>query len=293
MMFTLKNDKLEITLKVRGAELVRVARVKDGADYLWDGNPEYWGRTSPVLFPIVGAVANDTYFVDGKAFQLEQHGFARDMVFDVVDMENNMIWFRLESSMETRQKYPFDFQLRIGYILDEETVTVKWEVENTGKGMMPFSIGAHPAFVMGSDLSNYSLQLKDNKGIETYVFDKARGLVDGTADKVTVVEDLPFLPLNKDLFETYPTLIFEDESEILLRAYMHDREVKVSFDGFPYVGIWSPINAADQVAPFVCIEPWYGMADTKPESGELAEKKGIQLLEAGEKFSASYTMTFS
>lgn len=289
-MFTLKNDKLEIKVNAHGAELVRV--VKDRVDYLWDGNSEFWGRTSPVLFPIVGAVADDTYIVDGEKFHLSQHGFARDMTFEVVSQTEDELLFRLVSSDTTRAKYPFDFELRIGYVIEGNTVAVKWEVLNNGDVTMPFSIGAHPAFAAGPNLSDYALQMKDSKGIETYVFDSERGLVDITVGKVEVIENLPFLPLSQDLFEEYPTLILEGESEIMLRSYTHDREVEIAFDGFPYVGVWSPINTAGEVAPFVCIEPWYGMADTSPTPNELTEKKGIQLLEAGEKFVASYMMTF-
>jgi len=289
-MFTLKNDQLEIEVNTHGAELVRV--VKDNVNYLWDGNPEFWGRTSPVLFPIVGAVADNTYFVNGEEFQLGQHGFARDMNFDLISQTTDEIWFGLVSTNETREKYPFDFELRIGYVLDGDTVVVKWEVMNQGDVVMPFSIGAHPAFAAGPDLSDYSLQMKDSMGIETYVFDNDRGLVDVAAGKVEIIENLPFLPLSKDLFVEYPVLILEGESEIMLRSYTHDREVEVRFEGFPYVGIWSPINAAGEIAPFVCIEPWYGMADTTHTPRALSEKKGIQLLEAKENFATSYTMTF-
>ena len=289
-MFTLKNDKLEISINAHGAELVCV--VKDDIDYLWNGNPEFWGRTSPVLFPIVGTVATGKYFVDGKVFQLPQHGFARDMVFDVLSKDDDEIWFSLTSSDETHAMYPFEFELRIGYMLEGNSVTVKWEVVNNGGSVMPFSIGAHPAFMAGPDLSDYSLQMSDSTGIETYIFDNDRGLIDIDAGKDMIAPDLPFLPLSKDLFEEYPTLILEGKSEIMLRSYTHDREVEITFGGFPYVGIWSPINASGEVAPFVCIEPWYGMADTKSEPSELADKKGIQLLESKEQFVASYTMTF-
>lgn len=290
MMFTLKNNKLEIGINAYGAELVRV--VKDGVDYLWDGNPKFWGRTSPVLFPIVGKVAKGKYFVNGKEFQLPQHGFARDMIFDVLSVTDDEIWLALMASDETRAMYPFDFELRIGYVLEGSSVVVKWEVVNNSELVMPFSIGAHPAFMAGPDLSDYSLQMKDSKGIETYILNNDSGLVDVHAGKDVIIENLPFLPLSKDLFEEYPTLILEGESEIMLRSYTHEREVEISFDDFLYVGIWSPINESGEIAPFVCIEPWFGMADTKSVSGELADKKGILILEPNEKFATSYTMTF-
>ena len=289
-MYTLKNDQLEISINAHGAELVRV--VKAGHDYLWDGNPAFWGRTSPVLFPIVGTVAKGKYLVEGVEYELPQHGFARDLVFDVVSTTNDEIWFSLVASDKTRAVYPFDFELRIGYVLHDAQVAVKWEVVNRGDKVMPFSIGAHPALLAGPELADYSLQMGTSMGIETYVFDNARGLVDVDAEKVEIIENLPFLPLSKDLFAEYPTLILEGESEIMLRSYTHDREVEIAFDGFPYVGIWSPINAAGEVAPFVCVEPWYGLADTSEVPGELKNKVGIQMLKAGEEFTASYTMTF-
>lgn len=289
-MYTLKNDELTIEINTHGAELVCV--VKDGVNYLWEGHPEFWGRTSPVLFPIVGAVAQGKYLVNGEVFWLGQHGFARDMDFEVISQEVDALWFRIGSTDETRKQYPFDFELRIGYVLDGNRVAVKWEVKNDGTVTMPFSIGGHPAFAAGPDLSDYALQMKDSKGIETYVFDQERHVVDVAAGKVKIIEDLPFLPLSKALFEAHPTLILEGESEVLLRSYTHDREVEVACAGFPYVGIWSPMNGAGEMAPFVCIEPWYGLADVSPVPGELAVKKGIQLLEAGETFKASYTLTF-
>ena len=289
-MFTLKNKDLEIEISSLGAELKRV--VKNGNDYLWDGNPEFWTGTSPVLFPIVGAVAKGKYLVGGVEYELPQHGFARRMEFELLSEAADEVWFALRADAATLSVYPFEFELRIGYVLEGNSVVVKWEVVNLGDDTMPFSIGAHPAFLAGPDLSDYSLQMADSPGIETFVFDPSCGLVDFATGKVEIIENLPFLPLAKDLFEDFPTLILENESEIMLRSYFDDREVEVSFAGFPYVGIWSPINGAGEVAPFVAIEPWYGIADTKSEPGELSEKVGIQLLEAGATFAASYKMTF-
>ena len=290
-MFTLKNAELEIEISTHGAELKRV--VKNAVDYLWNGDPAFWGRTSPVLFPIVGSVAKGKYFVDGEVFELPQHGFARDMDFELESHEDNEIWFKLLATDETRKKYPFEFELRIGYELVGNTVVVKWEVLNNGDKLMPFSIGAHPAFMAEPELDDYSLQIMgSNKGIATRLLDKGRGHVEIVDEEVEIINGLPFLPLNKDFFIEHPTLVLENENDILLRSYSHDREVEVSFAGFPYVGIWAPINEAGNVAPFVCIEPWYGIADTTAEPGELVDKVGIQTLASKEKFIASYSMTF-
>ena len=111
-------------------------------------------------------------------------------------------------------------------------------------------------------------------------------------EKEQIIDKLKLLPLSKELFEEYPTLIIENEAAITLGCYNHEREVVVRFDGFPYVGIWSPINALGEIADFVCIEPWYGVADTVGEPQELMSKKGIQVIEPHSMFEVSYSMTF-
>lgn len=289
-MFKLKNDELEMTISAHGAELKSV--IKNEMEYLWQGNPEFWGRTSPILFPIVGSVAEGKYFVNGQVFELPQHGFARDMTFELISQADHAIWFKLTSTDETKLKYPFDFELRVGYELKKNEIHVYWEVDNLNDVIMPFSIGAHPALLAEPELDDYSLQMNANKNIETRFTDGGKGTLKMAPEKEVLIEGLPFLPLNKDFFEENPTLILEDENEILLRSYTHDREVEVTFDGFPYVGIWAPINVAGKLAPFVCIEPWYGVADTSTKPGELAEKTGIELLEVGKTFQATYKMTF-
>ncbi|MCL1991040.1 MAG: hypothetical protein FWG67_09150 [Defluviitaleaceae bacterium] len=277
-VLTLKNDALTIEVNTKGAELMRV--VKDGTDYLWSGHPMFWQHRAPLLFPVIDAMT-----------QLGRQGFAHEMDFEVLHQTAHEVGLKLQATDETRKQYPFEFELRMGYVLEDTTVKVTWEVINLGETTLPFAIGACPAFATESDLSDYALQLKDSQGIEAYVVDQ-QGWVDFAAGKTEIIENLPFLPLSQDLFEAYPLLILEGESEIMLRSYTHDREVEVGFDGFPYVGIWSPINEAGQVAPFVCIAPWHGLVDTTDTMGELAEKKGIQLLQGQEKLTATYRMTF-
>lgn len=288
-MYILENGDLKIKVNPHGAELVQA--YCGGKEYLWNGNPEFWGRTSPILFPVVGALVQGKYLVNGVEFQLGQHGFTRDMEFALVDFTKTEIWFELVATVETKKVYPFNFTLQIGYVLAGNSVTVKWRVINNDSVTMPFSIGAHPAFITNPALGDYSLHFKDSTTIQTLVFDSSRGLIDVNAKKVEV-NPASVLPLNKALFENFPTLILENETEITLKSNHRDHAVEISFDGFPYVGIWSPINENDQIAPFVCIEPWYGLADTATEPRELSEKTGIQVLAPSAMFTAEYTMTF-
>lgn len=293
-MLKLKNDKLKIDINTHGAEVKRVYHTGHRLDYLWDSNPRFWVKSSPVLFPIVGRVAQDTYLLNGKQYSLMQHGFARDHEFGVLCQTDTKAWFELKSNAKTLERYPFEFSLKIGYELVDETLEVKWEVVNLSQETMPFSIGAHPAFStkLGAEdqFSDYYLHLESLEGIQTYVFNAETGLI--SDEKVEIIERLKLLPLSKALFEEYPTLVLEGETAISLKSYNHEREVTMRFDGFPYVGIWSPINQEGEIADFVCIEPWYGMADTVSEPQELSNKKGIQLLAPGAKFETSYSMTF-
>ena len=293
-MFTLENNKLLMEIDPKGAEIKRIFNKETETELLWSGDASFWGRVSPVLFPIVGRVANDCYWVDEKEFSLSQHGFARDEIFSLERLTDDTIWLELNESDESLKRYPFKFRLRIGYMLEENTVTVRWVVENKNDDEMFFSIGAHPAFNIalqkGDQLADYFLHLETLENMETYIFDASNGLVKD--EKEMIMPGLKLLPLSKDLFEEYPTVIFEGETGISLKSYHHEHGMKIKFEGFPYVGIWSPINQEGEGAPFVCIEPWFGMADTDPKGGQLRDKKGIQKLEASGVFNAAYSMEF-
>jgi len=293
-VFALENEMLRVEVAEKGAEIKRIHNKKTNTELLWSGDVSFWGRVSPILFPIVGRVAKDTYLVDGQEYQLSQHGFARDEAFQLVSHSETEVWLELAYNEASLAKYPFKFVLRIGYLLDGATVTVKWEVKNVGEGSMPFSIGAHPAISTslqeGDVLEDYYLHLETSEKVETYLFDAENGLIKDEKD--VIMPDMKFLPLSKDLFEDYPTVILEGETAMSLKSYNHEHGVDVKFEGFPYVGIWAPINEDGNVAPFVCIEPWFGMADTNPTPGELKQKKGIQELAEGTTFEAAYSLTF-
>lgn len=293
-MIQIQNEKLLVEISTLGAEVKRVYHLGHEIDYLWDSNPSFWAKSSPILFPIVGRLAKNQYLYDGKSYSLPQHGFARDLEFELVEQESDTVWFELKANDVTREMYPFDFVLRIGYVLEDETLAVKWQVLNHNEEVMPFSIGAHPAFstklTSDDEYSDYYLHFETNEGISTYLFDNETGRV--YEEKEQIIDKLKLLPLSKELFEEYPTLIIENEAAITLGCYNHEREVVVRFDGFPYVGIWSPINALGEIADFVCIEPWYGVADTVGEPQELMSKKGIQVIEPHSMFEVSYSMTF-
>ncbi len=289
-MITLQNDQLVVKIQTLGAEVKSIKDVKTSLEFLHDSNPAYWAKSSPVLFPIVGRLANNTCLHNGKTYEMTQHGFGRDLTHEVISSDETHVTFSLKSTEETLAKYPFAFELRISYELVERELKVSWQVINESDETMYFSIGAHPAFsTLGHSLNDYYLHFKKNDTLETFLFDDASGLI--FDEKETIIEGIKLLPLGEELFKEFPTIILEDESEITLGSYNHDHEVVVTFEGFPYVGIWTPVGP-NGAAPFVCIEPWFGLADTVTTPQELKNKKGIQKIEQNGEFSAMYSMNF-
>lgn len=146
MTVIIQNDQLIAEIAEHGAELISLKSKEHGLEYIWQGDPAYWGRHAPVLFPFVGRLKDDQYVYQGKTYQMGQHGFARDMDFEVIEHGQEMASFILRSTPETLEKYPFDFELVISYELGGDGITVHYQVANTGEKEMFFSIGGHPAF---------------------------------------------------------------------------------------------------------------------------------------------------
>lgn len=286
-MQTLHNDVLTVEVSTHGAELQSVR--KGSTEYLWQGDPAYWGRRSPVLFPIVGSVWEKKYRVDGREYELGQHGFARDMDFELISASDTEVRYRLAYSSETLEKYPYPFILEIAYKLHDNVLDVIWEVENPAETEMFFQIGAHPAFIY----PDYGQQ-KMERGY--LVFDRTEGLEcirikeKGCVDAVTRYPlEIPSdgcLPLTKETFDAIDTIMLQDSQVSMVEMRRADASpwLRVRFDA-PVVGIWSPPG---KVAPFICLEPWYGRCDEVGYAGEFKDKEWMNRLGPGEKFASVY-----
>lgn len=288
---TLHNDRLTLGINLHGAELRSVVGNAAGKEYLWQADAAYWGRSSPVLFPFVGALNEGQFHVNGAAYPMGQHGFARDMDFTLLEKSDAAAWFRLQSNEETLKKYPYPFILEIGYALEDNRVTVKWCVRNPGSGELHFSIGAHPAFNCPFYTEGgYVLAVRDKNGqpLEHFV---RKPFKDGLAAGEYLPVDVPggIIPLTADTF-TINTFILENSQAGSASLLDPDgsEQIRVDFVS-PLVGLWSPPG---KEAPFVCIEPWYGRTDEAGFTGELKDKAWGNTLAAGEEFAAEYTMTF-
>lgn len=288
-MTVLRNDVLTVEVSAHGAELQSIR--KGDVEYLWQGDPAYWGRRSPVLFPIVGSVWEAKYRVGEKEFSLGQHGFARDMDFTLVSASETECRYRLESTPETLEKYPYAFVLEIAYRLHGSSIDVVWDVANpSGNETMYFQIGAHPAF-------NYPDYDPVEKARGFLTFDRAEGLEcirikeKGCVDEETGYPlEMPEgrLKLTSETFDKIDTIMLENGQIRQVDMFCEDGTpwLSLSFDA-PVVGIWSPPG---KCAPFLCIEPWYGRCDSAGYAGDYSKKSWINRLAPGARFNSVYTI---
>lgn len=272
MEITIQNQAIKAVIKSKGAELSSLQ--KDGKNYIWEINSGFWNKTSPILFPIVGALKNGEYFHEGKVYKLSRHGFARDFEFEVIENSENAVVFSLKSNEETLKVYPFHFELQLSYILEGNKLVVKYEIINRSSEKMYYSIGAHPAFNIDGNFEDFSLIFDDEKDLETYKLEQ--DLFSGKTEILKLNGNV--LPLQYELFEE-DALVFKNfATKFLTLAKNNESVMKVSFPDFPYLGIWTKKDA-----PFICIEPWLGIADNANASGKIEEKEGIQILENNSK----------
>ncbi len=287
-LFQISNDKITIQVDSMGAELKSLKDVATGREYMWNGDPQYWKRTSPVLFPLVGSLKDGVYRLDGREYPMGQHGFARDMEFQLKSQSAHEIWFTLESDEETLQKYPYPFLLELGYELREKSVAVKWNVKNPGQEQMYFSIGGHPAFLCpieeGTRQTDYRIRLDEPKKVAVSTL--CGPLASGKTAELSLENGE--IPVTEHLFDQDALVIEHDQAHsVALVKPDGEAYLTVTFDA-PLFGIWSPPK---KQAPFICIEPWYGRCDRVDFAGDWTEREWGQRLEAEESFAVEYQIT--
>lgn len=293
MRYLLENDILSVEIDSFGAEVKSVKSKKDNKEYMWNADKKYWGRTSPVLFPFVGSCRNKEYSYQGITYKMMQHGFARDLEHTLLSKTGDSIWFCLKATPATKQIYPFDFVLKIGYELKDNALKVMWKVENPSSDKnLYFSIGAHPAFCCNFTEDEYRIGFSKNgfalESIAYHGINEENGL--------SITEDLSLklkdgaVSVSKDFFDRC-ALIFEgcQADEVSLISKDGNAFVSVSFD-MPLFALWSPEGKS---APFICIEPWCGRCDHEDFRGTLEEREYSNSLSAGGYFESGYTVRFN
>jgi galactose mutarotase-like enzyme len=289
MNHKIENEFLRVEANSSGAELMSVFSKTANKELLWQGDKQWWPRKAPALFPIVGKLKNDTYSLEGNQYQLSQHGFARDKNFTLIGSDEQKLVYALESDNDTLQKYPFTFRLTITYELKERVLITHYKVENTDKQQMYFSIGAHPGFICplynDESLNDYHLEFEHTENLERYLLEN--GCLNGQTESIG--RNTRILELNEDQFAKDAIVLKNLQSEYLeLKNRKGSYSLKMTFKDFPYFGIWKK-----PASPFLCLEPWCGIADNTEHNGELKSKEGINYLLAGETFGRSFSIEFN
>lgn len=279
--YTIHNDALTVTIKRKGAELCSV-KDNTGFEFMWQAG-DIWPRHAPNLFPIVGSLIDHQYVYDGNTFDLSHHGFARNLSFDMLHQSEHSIAFVLTQSEDTLKSYPFQFTLLITYTLQGNTLEQRFRVINEDKKEIPVSFGGHPAF-NAYPVSDYKImfsepeEVKSNQLSGPYINDQEIDVIDGNTIK-----------LDNHTFDN-DALIFQGlkSKEVSLVNTASNHRVSMNISEFPYLGIW-----AKPGAPYICLEPWQGLADFENHNKQIEDKKGVVLVNEGEEIKKSFTMTFS
>lgn len=283
-MFFLENSSFKIGILAMGAELRSVINKTSNKEYIWQADASVWNRSSPVLFPFVGKLKNDRYEYDGKEYHLPQHGFARNFEFELIDKQANSLCFELKSNAETLANYPFQFSLQLKYELTENELSLSYRVENLDTKDLYFSLGAHPAFVLEDAIENYTLEFEKAESFQRHLL--RAGLRTKETAEVPMIENK--LALKGSYFEEDAIVLKAMQSnEISIINKYHKKELTLMAEGFPYYGIWSKAPY-----PFLCLEPWHGIADSVASTGILEEKDGIKKLKSSEVFLSRITFCF-
>ncbi len=287
MKSTITNGVLSAEMRHRGAELASLRHKGLQPEYIWQADPAFWGKSSPVLFPIVGQLKGNTYYYNNKAYSMPRHGFAREMDFELEVLGADHATFKLSDSDETRRKYPFAFTLRIAYTLKGDSLLVNYSVTNPSDDVLLFSLGAHPAFnvplVAGTKYDDHYLLFSEREKVMRWNI-TPEGTIDTAGDLILADENK--LPLFKSLFDK-DALVFKDlkSQRISILSNAHNHGLEFSFEGFPYFGIWAAPGA-----DFVCLEPWAGIADPANHDQEFSNKEGIMRLPVDMEWKANWAV---
>ncbi|MGM0933185.1 MAG: aldose 1-epimerase family protein [Bacteroidota bacterium] len=285
-MHQIKNEFLSIAVNPVGAELSSIKNLETGIEHLWQGNPEIWASQAPNLFPVIGVLKNGEYTFEGKTYKMPKHGFVRyNKNIRLKSKTENELVFELQFSEESLQQYPFKFNFEIAFKLNGKNLEVSHQVSNLDEKTMYFSLGGHPAFNAplseSEDYEDYYLEFDQKLDLRSYLLNK-EGLVSERTEGILDNENKIWL--KKDLFEN-DALIFKNipSKKVVLKSKNSGAVLSVEYSDFKNLGIWAKPNA-----PYVCIEPWLGIADVEGTDQNLKTKEGIEQLEPEKIFQANY-----
>ncbi len=268
MIYTIENDFFTLSVKEMGAELTSLKSKKTGIEYIWQGNTEIWYGQSPILFPIVGRLLDDKYRLNGKEYSMEKHGIVRKKPFTLVEQTNNTLTFVQSNDEASLKIYPYHFDLFVTFRLNDNGLEVSHKVVNKNDCVMYYSFGAHPAF--NCKIGDYLEFENPQTSVMNEQIDENSLLLD---NQVELLKNEKRITLEKNTFDNDALILSGYTDKVIsLKSDEHNRVVRFNFDS-PVLGIWAKPNA-----PYVCIEPWWGINDNNDKKNDLSEKRGIMSL---------------
>lgn len=283
MDITLKNGDVSAKIISKGAELKSL--IVNGRELMWRADPAFWGKTSPLLFPMIGTLKDGKTLINGEEYRITKHGFARDMELTPEDISPNSVMFSLEQNDATKAMFPFDFRFTVRYTIKADGLTVTYRVRNNSDKPMPFCIGAHPAFACDGDMTDYRLEFPKLESAAVPNYNLDTGLHEENNRRELMNEET-VRPLSHEMF--YDDVCYFDKlrSRSVQLLGKDNKGVRVDFPDFTSLGVW---QAKD--APFLCIEPWCGSADFDDCTGVFAEKRGIETIQPDTEKAFTYSIT--
>ena len=280
-MVTIKNEYLTASFNEVGAELKSL--VYNGIEYIWEGRQEVWAGSCPLLFPICGGLKEDRYILNGKEYMLPKHGYIRFKKFEVENSTHNCIVFLHKSDDETKVSFPFDYELRVIYTLNQKTLKIDYSVKNLTDDTMYFNIGSHEGYYTPEGIEDYDVIFSQKETLNSYVL--YGNLLSN--QQLPIIKDQDYLPLY-DKYFTIDAMVFKDlkSKSATLRNRKTGKAIKVDFPDDKYFLLWHKPNS-----PYICLEPWNGIQDIVGSSYDITEKEGITALESKLEYKHTHSIT--
>lgn len=287
MEYQIKNDCVTVKISSKGAEMQSI--LKDGTQYLWQGDDKFWAEQSPVLFPYVGRFTEGKYRLNGREYQMDIHGFARHLEYEVCSHGKDSITFSAKDNEETFKNYPFHFGLYITYKMEGNEIAICYEVENHSHETMYYGIGGHPGFNVpleeGLSFSDYYLEFAD-VCIPDRVLHSEDCFLSGHYEEWELKDGKRY-QLNHDMFDDDAVVIKDMADKVTLKSAKGKRSITVSYPQMPFLGLW---HAPRTKAPYLCIEPWTSLPSRKGIVEDIRYKNDLIRLPADGKYKNTWNI---
>ncbi len=284
-MISIQNNRMKCTVSELGAELQSV--LVDGTEFLWQGDPNYWTGHAPIMFPMCGGLKEDRYEYNGVSYTLNKHGFAKSMMFTVIEQKEDSVTLVLRDNEETKTKYPFSFAFYVTFRLDENTLITEYTIENTDKEHPLYgAVGGHEAYACPQGLEAYDVLFNNGAPDKSRILE---GNLLSPCNSTTLPAEGNKLSMRTEFFAV-DALVFPEiaSHEIALVAKDGSRRVDLSFEDFKHLLLWTKPGAN-----YLCMEPWDGLPDLVGSNFDFTQKASIKKVNAGEKCTYTHKATFS